>query len=340
MWGAQMLGSHPLLQQVVTAGALAEDPQQWPSAFQILDLFQEPVPWSARLAQAAAGGGLCWGCMQFPGVDGFCSVCFAHFQSVGLQSQAAIMGRFTPAPADEEMRSARALVDKSSTKERLNGLVFPLTMPHIVFSHFVCSLQRGGRSVTPAQLAKMLLDSGHPLLTAEQASQLIEALRVRGADDWRFLHVTCSRVLDKWNLTEKEHGIGCFYHGYERPIWIGMSVQATLGIVVKDIVKLADADSKKEAYAGGPSAFWDQDMMAFLQEKIRDFGIHLRLEDDPIGDVVVVEDCEAVSSRNSQWSRAARGIKRGRRDDVSGSQGESDDRHSQKKRTPPPVSGS
>merc|ERR1719361_1634556 len=105
--------------------------------------------------------------------------------------------------------------DGSSSAETLASLdrvSHTLAMKPHIFEHFKKSLRSGQTS--PEGLAQELLEFGHPLVTAVQANCLLELLRGSGQADYRYYHVLCSRVIDPWNLSPHDHGIGHCYYGY------------------------------------------------------------------------------------------------------------------------------
>ena len=71
-------------------------------------------------------------------------------------------------------------------------------------------------------------------LSAAQASQLLRAIaalldpsKPRDAELSReYVHVVCSRVLDRWNLTEADHTEVCCYYGWDAPYVVQLLKQA------------------------------------------------------------------------------------------------------------------
>ena len=51
-------------------------------------------------------------------------------------------------------------------------------------------------------------------ISAAQAAELIKIFRDCENADYRYYHVICSRILDRWNTTKDAHGIGDCYHGW------------------------------------------------------------------------------------------------------------------------------
>lgn len=113
---------------------------------------------------------------------------------------------------NDRTRRRGAALEWASIRATLDGLAQRLSMPLQLFQHFKRHLRTS--EVSPGSLARQLLDFGRPLVTAQQASELLEFLRGRGEADYRYYHVLCSRVVDPWNLTQDSHGIGACYYGF------------------------------------------------------------------------------------------------------------------------------
>jgi len=96
--------------------------------------------------------------------------------------------------------------------KRIDAAVVPAIMPGPVVSDVVRYILNPAIEKTPSDLATKLDGTGF-LLSAYHAGNLLGLLRMHGgALDYRFFHVVCSRVLDHWNLTLRDHSIGlCYY---------------------------------------------------------------------------------------------------------------------------------
>jgi len=112
-----------------------------------------------------------------------------------------------------EWRERKALDDFTQTLSSLNRVSQTiLAMKPQLFEHFkksVCSCE-----TSPKKLSEQLLEFGNPLVTASQAKSLLDLLRARGEEDYKYYHVLCSRVVDPWNLNQSDHSIGHCYYGY------------------------------------------------------------------------------------------------------------------------------
>ena len=166
-----------------------------------------------------------------------------------------------------------------------------MTMPSQVFTHLLRSLRGGGNTVTPQSLARQLLQLGHPILSAAQALDVLQVLGARGEYDYRYHHVVCSRVIDSWNLAG-QHGIGHCYYGKlsDRDSATDLarlkhpSQQETLAAVCWAFLARRIAwDSDTARHWGSRDVslgvsfdgenFWDQDMVKFVQNKVREQGL-------------------------------------------------------------------
>lgn len=72
-------------------------------------------------------------------------------------------------------------------------------------------------SVNPQSLADMLDDSlGMSIfMSAQQCSEIIDILRTSctGEISYLFYHVLCFRCIERWRLSQMQHGIGHCYYG-------------------------------------------------------------------------------------------------------------------------------
>merc|ERR1712098_911146 len=98
--------------------------------------------------------------------------------------------------------------------------------------------------------------------------------------DYKMYHVLCSRVVDRWNLESKAHGIGHCYYGYEDQNAVEEKAskllfptrQETLGAALTNICEWSGLQRRR---GGRPSSFfpgtdpesaWDQQMDRFVVE--------------------------------------------------------------------------
>ena len=72
-------------------------------------------------------------------------------------------------------------------------------------------------SVTPQSLADMLDDSlgMSVFMSAQQCAEIIDILRTSctGEISYLFYHVLCFRCIERWRLSQMQHGIGHCYYG-------------------------------------------------------------------------------------------------------------------------------
>jgi len=182
--------------------------------------------WSQRVQSA---DGMCLSCLKFHGhTAGFCSNCFHAIQSSLPWLQILVKEDVFAAVSVEAMleavvrmkrnMEAAETADREALLQSLDRAVQPVFMPSQIFNHLLRSLRGAAETTPPAALARLLLDLGHPLMSASQASDVLAVLRAVGTPDYKVYHVVCSRVVDRWNLVAKDHGIGQCYYGWSEHI--------------------------------------------------------------------------------------------------------------------------
>ncbi len=173
---------------------------------------------------------LCSWCMQYYGSAqtlNLCSVCHRFKVQYGHQCFDA---REQQEILDREWKKTREKIELDVSRMVLNDDEFNhlkrlvrKTIPHRnvlcpreqaqvvdqLLSDFILSVQ----SLSVDSSAELQQCRG---LSARQASELYTLLRM-DSENWRLEHVLCSRVADRWNITEREMKIGhCHYHQHIR----------------------------------------------------------------------------------------------------------------------------
>lgn len=170
-----------------------------------------------------------------------------------------------------------ALKNTTRVSEALTRAVQPVFMPGQIFAHLIRSLRAEVAATAPKTLQQLLWDLGHPLLSAAQAGEVLATLQAKGDVNYQIFHVLCSRVVDRWNLNAKTHGIGhCYYGLYGLgPMYsyyddlvklLYPSDTVTLGGVLWLLLERMGRDSFKHSH----SNFWNERMNGFVMGQVRE----------------------------------------------------------------------
>ncbi|CAE8599132.1 unnamed protein product [Polarella glacialis] len=175
--------------------------------------------WEARQGEA---NGYCLCCKTYHGdASGFCSECGRAAQvlcELSGEGLVELKAKWWPEDVDAAATQAadRSRKYQASLDERTNLAVQAAFMPPRTYSLLKRSLRSTAGSLpSPQQLATLLSDLGHPLLSAAQTAKILSWIRsIDPHTVWLhdYEHVLCSRVVDKWNLARSTHGSGeCYY---------------------------------------------------------------------------------------------------------------------------------
>lgn len=240
---------------------------------------------------------MCVVCLAYSGhTQGCCSVCVDLVESLRKPWE-EIEHEFSPeelfqlASQRSVWAAKQAAEDVHQSVATLDRVSHELAMKPQTFEHFR-KILRSGSDASPEELAKQLLEFGHPLVTAVQAKSLLETLRGRGETDYRYYHVLCSRVVDPWNLDAADHGIGHCYYGYDNMFdpqsrenlakLVGASDRETLAAVFWRLLRprLPPNDLGFIPVWRGwrhgtfqSENFWTDDLVKFIREEMRKRGI-------------------------------------------------------------------
>ncbi|CAE8609963.1 unnamed protein product [Polarella glacialis] len=217
--------------------------------------------WAARALEAKEQ---CLCCQAYRGdAGGFCSECSRAAQVLcelsGGDGQELKKTEWWPQDVDAAASegAARSKMYEASLDERTNLAVQPAFMPPQTFRLLRRSLRSDtGGLPSPQQLATLLSDLAHPLLSAAQAGKVLSWIRsIDPHTVWLhdYEHVLCSRVVDKWNLAKSTHGSGeCYYKPEE-----GLTHMNSSSETLVEALKLCSKPSNHEAC-------WDDAMEIFV----------------------------------------------------------------------------
>lgn len=117
----------------------------------------------------------------------------------------------------EQLNVMQRCTDEYRLKCAFDVAVSPLMMSQPQLRLLFKIAQVGSaQTVDLKRIARALdeLETGS-FMSAAQAMQLMQAACVPDRDKFRWWHVVCARVLDKWNLTEEDHSQVACYYGWD-----------------------------------------------------------------------------------------------------------------------------
>jgi hypothetical protein len=126
----------------------------------------------------------------------------------------------------------------------------PLTMTPSMLRHLERVIGTASvKSVSPAKIAHLLDQLEEQcFLSAAQATTLLRATQHRDDEKKRrfeYCHVICSRVIDRWNLTQDEHTEVSCYYGWS-PAYLITLVQQAVGARPAELIEEQGADAPQE----------------------------------------------------------------------------------------------
>ena len=141
-------------------------------------------------------------------------------RSVSEESAAGVLGRLNKADSREmQLRVLRHAAARLATYATLDAAARPIFVPGAQFRHTAKLVQRASASgLEPqafADLLDTLVDEIGGFLSAAQAQELVETISAPAERQFRFWHVACSRVFDRWNVTESSHAAGACDYGWD-----------------------------------------------------------------------------------------------------------------------------
>ena len=134
---------------------------------------------------------------------------------------AGVLGKLNKADSRcMQLRVLQHAAARLATFASLDAAAKPLFMPGPSFRHasklVLCAAARG--SLQPeafAELLDNLMDERGCFLSAAQAQELVDSLAVPPDRQFRYWHVACSRVVDRWNVRESSHAAGACPYGWD-----------------------------------------------------------------------------------------------------------------------------
>jgi len=247
-------------------------------------------------------------CLEFFGqAQSCCSICDSFVKSLEKPWERVILEHspdelleaVSKQPVPRQHFAAKNL---NKTKATLDTVAHKLAMNSQMLMHLKKSLRCN--AVSPQTLGHQMRSFGCPLITSLQAKELLETLRGRNETDYKYYHVLCSRVVDPWNLNNRDHGIGHCYYGYLGILdhdtqialakLIGASDQETLAAVYwRLLCRRVDLTSSgwiwKETF--NDENFWSKDDLAFIKEDMCEKGVA-----DPMDVVITCQFCADTCS--------------------------------------------
>ena len=139
---------------------------------------------------------------------------------VAEEAAAGVLGKLNKADSRSvQLRVLQHAAARLATLSLLDAAARPLFVPAPQFRHLSTLVARASaRGLEPQAFAELLDGLGDEMgrfYSAAQAQELVETIAAPADRQVRFWHVACSRVLDRWNVTEDTHAAGACDYGWD-----------------------------------------------------------------------------------------------------------------------------